>query len=109
MSSSSSSLSDSESDEDEYSGHILEIDLDSQESARSILTARRATTSQFHHENQPAQEELIIAASILHHSGKEQEPSISIITRSPDSQISSPKERWLLVERIYLSAENEGY
>jgi hypothetical protein len=75
--------------------NILEIDLDSHESARTILTARRATTSGFDYSSQPAQvENLEIAASILHSSSDEDQPSLRIITKSAGVENSSSKERW---------------
>jgi hypothetical protein len=75
--------------------HILKIDLDSHESARTILTARRATTSGFDHRSQPAQvENLEIAASILHSSDNEDQSGLRIIKKSAEVQNSSSKERW---------------
>jgi hypothetical protein len=75
--------------------HILEIDLDSHESARTILTARRATTSGFDHRSQAAQvENLGIAASVLHSSGDEDQSGLRVIKKSAEVQSTSSKERW---------------
>ncbi|KAF3041593.1 hypothetical protein E8E12_009247 [Didymella heteroderae] len=101
--SSTSSSSDSESEDNEYYEHILEIDLDSLESARSILAARRATTSNFHQESRPVQEQFNLAASLFHQSGEERRlPTVRFITKSPRPGSSSCKERWLhlITEKI---------
>jgi hypothetical protein len=98
MSTSSTTATESDSDSDDQSQHILEIDLDSLESARTILTARRATTSNFRDGKPPAQEDFDIAASLLHFSGEGHDARMQIITRSPGSEQMGPRERWMYVK-----------
>ncbi|KAF3050681.1 hypothetical protein E8E11_009871 [Didymella keratinophila] len=105
--SSSSSSSGSENDDNEFYEHILEIDLDTLESARSIFAARRATTSNFHQETQPVQEQFDLAASVLQQSGEEERlPTVRFITKSPGSGTSSCKERWFHLTTESISFDN---
>jgi hypothetical protein len=95
MSPSSIYLVGPDSDYDEQGERILEIDLDTIESARAISIARRATTSNFRDDNPPAQENFDIAASMLHFSSDIKKPSIRVITRSPGSDQLQKTERWM--------------
>jgi hypothetical protein len=83
-----------ESDDDDKSSCILEIDLDSLESARTVLTARRNTTLNFNNATRSKEEHLNIAATLVQMSGNVLEQSLRMITRSSEGENSLPRERW---------------
>lgn len=83
------------------SDDVLNIRINSLEAERSVLAARRATTSKFQVQKGYGQEQIEIAASILSSTDKGQDGLIRLVTKTPGHGITESGERWLYIVLLH--------